>query len=53
MSGDGRPALEIPDATGLTLAIAAIRWHGEITDVLLERALATAVKAGVESPSAR
>ena len=49
MSGDGRPALEIPDATGLTLAIAAIRWHGEITDVLLERALATAVKAGVES----
>ena len=51
MSGDGRPALEIPDATGLTLAIAAIRWHGEITDVLLERALATAVKAGVESPT--
>jgi 6,7-dimethyl-8-ribityllumazine synthase len=51
MSGDGRPALEIPDATGLTLAIAAIRWHGEITDVLLERALAVAGKAGIESPT--
>ena len=51
MAGDGRPALEIPDATGLTLAVAAIRWHGDVSDVLLERALATAGKAGVEAPT--
>ena len=51
MSIDGRPALEIPDATGLTLGIAATSWHGELTDLLLERALAAAGKAGVESPT--
>jgi 6,7-dimethyl-8-ribityllumazine synthase len=51
MSGDGRPALEIPDATGLRLAVAATRWHGEIVEVLLERALAVAAKAGVEPPT--
>ena len=50
MSGDGRPALEIPDAAGLRLAVAATRWHGEIVDVLVERALAVAGKAGVEAP---
>ena len=51
MSGDGRPALEVPDATGLRLAVAATRWHAEIVDVLLERALAVAGKAGVEQPT--
>ena len=51
MSGDGRPALEVPDATGLRLAVAATRWHGEIVDVLLERALAVAGKAGVDQPT--
>jgi 6,7-dimethyl-8-ribityllumazine synthase len=51
MSGDGRPELEIPEATGLRLGVAATRWHGEIVDVLLERALAVAAKAGVEAPT--
>src|SRR3954452_14754756 len=51
MSGDGRPALEIPDATGLRLAVAATQWHAEIVDVLLERALAVAGKAGGEQPT--
>ena len=51
MSGDGRPALEVPDATGLRLAVAATRWHAEIVDVLLERALAVAGKAGIEQPT--
>jgi 6,7-dimethyl-8-ribityllumazine synthase len=51
MSGDGRPALEIPDATGLRLAVAATRWHGEVVDVLVERALAVAGKAGIEHPT--
>jgi len=51
MSGDGRPALEVPDATGLRLGVAATWWHGEIVDVLLERVLAVAGKAGVEQPT--
>ena len=51
MSGDGRPTLEVPDATGLRLAVAATQWHAEIVDVLLERALAVAGKAGVEQPT--
>ena len=51
MSGEGRPALEIPDAAGLRLAVAATTWHAGIVDVLVERALAVAAKAGVEPPT--
>jgi len=51
MSGEGRPALEIPEATGLRLAVAATRWHGDIVEVLVERALAVAEKAGTERPT--
>jgi len=51
MSGDGRPPLEIPDAAGLRLAVAATRWHAEVVDALVERALAVASKAGVEAPT--
>jgi 6,7-dimethyl-8-ribityllumazine synthase len=51
MSGEGRPALDIPEATGLRLAVAATRWHGDIVEVLLERALAVAEKAGVQRPT--
>jgi 6,7-dimethyl-8-ribityllumazine synthase len=51
VSGEGRPAVEVPDAGGLRLAIAATRWHERITGVLLERALAAAAKAGVAEPT--
>ncbi len=51
MSGEGRPEVQLPDASGLRLAIAATTWHGEIVDVLLERAVSTAVKAGAEPPT--
>ncbi len=52
MSGEGRPAVaDIPDGAGLRLAIAATRWHESITGVLLERALAAAVKAGIDEPT--
>jgi 6,7-dimethyl-8-ribityllumazine synthase len=51
VSGEGRPDVEVPDAAGLRLAIAATTWHGEIVDVMLERALATAGEAGVQSPT--
>jgi 6,7-dimethyl-8-ribityllumazine synthase len=52
MSGEGRPVHEeVPDGSGLRLAIAAASWHADIVDALLERALATAGKAGVEQPT--
>jgi 6,7-dimethyl-8-ribityllumazine synthase len=51
MSGEGRPAITLPDATGLRVGIVATTWHAEIVDVLLERAVTTAVKAGVERPT--
>jgi len=36
-----------PDASGLRLAIVATTWHADITDVLVERALACAAEYGV------
>ena len=50
MSGEGRPDAPAVDAAGLTLAIAATRWHAEITDLLVERAVAAAVACGVGEP---
>jgi 6,7-dimethyl-8-ribityllumazine synthase len=52
VSGDGRPVMgQAPDASDLRLAVAAATWHGEIVDVLLERALATARQAGIDTPT--
>lgn len=52
MSGDGRPDPgQAPDASGLRLAVAAATWHGEIVDVLLERARSAAKEAGVPEPT--
>jgi 6,7-dimethyl-8-ribityllumazine synthase len=48
MSGQGRPQLAAVDAAGLTLAIAATRWHADITDSLVERAAAAAKACGVD-----
>jgi 6,7-dimethyl-8-ribityllumazine synthase len=50
MSGQGRPELAAVDATGLTLAIVATRWHAEITDSLTDRAAAAAKACGVTDP---
>ena len=50
MSGAGRPAAEPVDAAGLTLAIAATRWHAQITDSLVERAVAAAKACGIDDP---
>jgi len=50
MSGVNRPDLAPKghqDASGLRLAIVATTWHAEITDVLVERALACAAEYGV------
>jgi 6,7-dimethyl-8-ribityllumazine synthase len=50
VSGEGRPDLATVDAQRLTLAIAATRWHAEITDSLVDRAVAAAKACGVDSP---
>jgi 6,7-dimethyl-8-ribityllumazine synthase len=46
VSGQGRPAAAPPDAAGLRVAIAAATWHPDVVDVLVERAVATATRAG-------
>jgi len=50
VSGAGRPAAPVVDAAGLSLAIVATRWHAEVTDVLVDRALAAAQACGVTDP---
>ena len=50
MSGAGRPAGPVVDAAGVSLAIAATRWHAEITDALVDRAVAAARACGVADP---
>ena len=50
MSGAGRPSAATVDAAGLTLAIAATRWHAEITDTLAHRAVAAAKECGIDDP---
>jgi 6,7-dimethyl-8-ribityllumazine synthase len=41
----------VPQCEGIRLAIAATRWHGDITDTLLERALAAAKQAKIDEPT--
>jgi 6,7-dimethyl-8-ribityllumazine synthase len=50
VSGEGRPDGQSVSAAGLSLAIAATRWHPEITDQLLDRAVAAARACGVAEP---
>jgi 6,7-dimethyl-8-ribityllumazine synthase len=50
MSGTGRPQDSTVNAAGLTLGIVATRWHGEITDRLLERAVLAAQACGIATP---
>jgi 6,7-dimethyl-8-ribityllumazine synthase len=50
VSGDGRPGAITVDAAGLSLAIAATRWHAEITDSLVARAVAAAADCGAGDP---
>jgi 6,7-dimethyl-8-ribityllumazine synthase len=47
MSGEGRARLAAVDAADLALAIAGTRWHAEITDSLVDRAVAAAKDSGV------
>lgn len=50
MSGAGRPGTAMVDASGLSLAIVATRWHQEITDSLVSRGVAAAAACGIPDP---
>jgi 6,7-dimethyl-8-ribityllumazine synthase len=47
MSGSGAPARMTVEAEGLRLGLVATRWHTDITENLLHRALAAAEACGV------
>lgn len=51
MSGSGAPQLQPVQAEGLSLGIVAARWHTEISDSLLARAVACAEASGVRAPT--
>jgi 6,7-dimethyl-8-ribityllumazine synthase len=51
MSGTGAPAARPVDASGLSLGIVATTWHAEITDALLDRAVAAAAACGIPEPT--
>ncbi len=51
MSGDGRPEPVIPQGAGLRVGVVATSWHADITDTLLERAVALATQAGASTPT--
>ena len=50
MSGEGRPGGQPVSAAGVTVAIAATRWHADVTDQLLARAVAAARACGTGEP---
>jgi 6,7-dimethyl-8-ribityllumazine synthase len=53
VSGEGSPqatGLAAVEASGLSLAIVATRWHSEITDSLVTRGIAAAAACGVPDP---
>ncbi|GIJ27106.1 6,7-dimethyl-8-ribityllumazine synthase [Micromonospora qiuiae] len=53
MAGFGEPGTAPIDATGLTVGVVAARWHGELTDHMLDRAVAAAQACGARTSVAR
>jgi 6,7-dimethyl-8-ribityllumazine synthase len=47
VAGFGEPGGGTVDATGLTVGVVAARWHGRLTDHMLDRAVAAARACGV------
>ncbi|GAA3770900.1 6,7-dimethyl-8-ribityllumazine synthase [Plantactinospora mayteni] len=48
MAGFGEPELSTVDASGLTVGVVAARWHGELTDHMVDRAVTAAKACGVD-----
>ncbi|MET7752055.1 6,7-dimethyl-8-ribityllumazine synthase [Micromonospora sp. NPDC005367] len=53
MAGFGEPTTAPVDATGMTVGVVAARWHGELTDHMVERAVAAAEASGARAVVAR
>jgi 6,7-dimethyl-8-ribityllumazine synthase len=47
MAGFGEPDVTTVDASGLTVGIVAARWHSELTDHMVDRAVAAAKASAV------
>jgi 6,7-dimethyl-8-ribityllumazine synthase len=47
MAGYGEPELSTVDAVGLRLGVVATRWHADLVDQMVERALTAAKECGV------
>ncbi|HEX5543388.1 MAG TPA: 6,7-dimethyl-8-ribityllumazine synthase [Micromonospora sp.] len=47
MAGFGEPGISVVDATGLSVGVVAARWHGELVDHMVDRAVAAASACGV------
>ncbi|MEU8262734.1 6,7-dimethyl-8-ribityllumazine synthase [Micromonospora sp. NPDC048999] len=53
MAGFGEPGVTSVDAAGLTVGVVAARWHGDLTDQMVDRAVAAAEACGARSVVAR
>jgi 6,7-dimethyl-8-ribityllumazine synthase len=49
MASFGEPKLSTVDAAGMTVGIVATRWHADLVDHMLDRAVAAAKACGAES----
>jgi 6,7-dimethyl-8-ribityllumazine synthase len=48
MSGSGAPSISVKDATGLSVAVIASRWHDQVMSGLIQGAKAACAEVGVE-----
>lgn len=53
MAGFGEPGLSVVDAAGLTVGVVAARWHADLTNHMLDRAVAAAEACGARTVVAR
>ncbi|MGP3955004.1 6,7-dimethyl-8-ribityllumazine synthase [Nonomuraea sp. 3N208] len=53
MSGEGRPGVTAPDASGLTVGVVAAGWHAKITDQLVARAVQACDDSGARATVVR
>ncbi|MCZ7417928.1 MULTISPECIES: 6,7-dimethyl-8-ribityllumazine synthase [unclassified Micromonospora] len=53
MAGFGEPGSAPVDAAGMTVGVVAAKWHGDLTDHMLDRAVAAAQACGARAVVAR
>ncbi|MEV0228976.1 6,7-dimethyl-8-ribityllumazine synthase [Nonomuraea sp. NPDC050786] len=53
MSGEGRPGVAAPDASGLSVGVVAASWHAKITDQLVARAVQACADSGATATVVR